>query len=78
MREGLRRGALVMAGYRQHVTLTAEELDRLAALIRARWLVLVAWQVCSGQATPAKALADAAETKALADVIASRIRAAPA
>jgi Ser/Thr protein kinase RdoA (MazF antagonist) len=74
----LRRGALVMAGYREHVTLTAEELDRLAGLIRARWLVLVAWQVCSGRATPAKALADAAETKALADVIASRIRAAPA
>jgi len=72
----LRRGALVMAGYREHVTLTAEELDRLAGLIRARWLVLVAWQVCSGRATPAKALADAAETKALADVIASRIRAA--
>jgi Ser/Thr protein kinase RdoA (MazF antagonist) len=74
----LRRGALVMAGYREHVTLTAEELDRLAGLIRARWLVLVAWQVCSGRVTPAKALADAAETKALADVIASRIRAAPA
>jgi hypothetical protein len=34
--------------------------------------------VCSGRATPAKALADAAETKALADVIASRIRAAHA
>jgi predicted polyphosphate/ATP-dependent NAD kinase len=54
------------------VTLTAEELDRLAGLIRARWLVLVAWQVCNGLVTPAKALADAAETKALADVIASR------
>jgi Ser/Thr protein kinase RdoA (MazF antagonist) len=74
----LRRGALVMAGYRRHVTLTDEELGRLAGMIRARPLALAAWSVCTGRTTPAKALADAAETKTLADAIASRVRAGTA
>jgi Ser/Thr protein kinase RdoA (MazF antagonist) len=68
----LRRVDLVMVGYRRHVTLTSEELDRLAGMIRARPLVLAAWSVCTGRTTPTQAMAAAAETKALADAIASR------
>jgi Ser/Thr protein kinase RdoA (MazF antagonist) len=69
-----RRADVVLAGYRRHVTLTGEELDRLAGIIRARPLVLAVWAVCTGRTTPAQALADAAETKALAAALASRAR----
>jgi len=69
-----RRADVVLAGYRRHVTLTGAELDRLPGVIQARPLVLAAWAVCTGRATPARALADAAETKALADALAARAR----
>jgi Ser/Thr protein kinase RdoA (MazF antagonist) len=69
-----RRAGVVLAGYRRHVALTGEELDRLAGVIRARPLVLTAWAVCTGRMTPAQAMAAAAETKALADTLASRAR----
>jgi Ser/Thr protein kinase RdoA (MazF antagonist) len=72
----LRRVDLVLAGYRRHVTLEAGELGRLAAIARARPLVLSAWSVCTGRTTPAEALAQAAEAKTLAEAIAARARAA--
>jgi Ser/Thr protein kinase RdoA (MazF antagonist) len=72
----LRRVNVVLAGYRRHVTLTEEELDRLPALIRARPLVLSAWSVCTGRIPPSQAVAGAAETAALADAVAARTRAA--
>jgi Ser/Thr protein kinase RdoA (MazF antagonist) len=71
-----RRAGAVLAGYREHVTLEAEELDRLAAVARARPLILRAWSVCMGQLTPTQALTAAAETKALTELIATRVRAA--
>jgi Ser/Thr protein kinase RdoA (MazF antagonist) len=72
----LRRVDVVLAGYRRHVTLTGEELDRLAAIARARPLVLSAWSVCTGRATPTEAAAHAAEAKTLAETVAARARAA--
>jgi Ser/Thr protein kinase RdoA (MazF antagonist) len=70
-----RRVNLVLSGYREHVTLEPDELDRLAAVARARPLVLRAWSVCMGQLTPTKAMAAAEEDKALAETIATRARA---
>ena len=67
---------MVLAGYRRHVTLTGEELDRLAAVARVRPLVLSAWSVCTGRTAPAEAVAHAAEAKALAAAVAARARAA--
>ena len=72
----LRRVNVVLAGYRRHVTLTGEELGRLAAIARARPLILSAWSVCTGRITPTKAMADAAAIKPLAEAIADRARAA--
>jgi Ser/Thr protein kinase RdoA (MazF antagonist) len=72
----LRRAGAVLAGYRQHVTLTGEELDRLPAIARARPLVLSAWAVCTGRMTPSAALARAADVKTLTESIASAARAA--
>ena len=38
--------------------------------------ILRAWSVCMGQTTPAEAMTAASETKALTEMIATRIRAA--
>ena len=65
-----------MAGYREHVTLEAEELDRLGAVARARPLILRAWSVCMGQTTPTQAMTAASETRALTETIETRVRAA--
>jgi Ser/Thr protein kinase RdoA (MazF antagonist) len=70
-----RRAGAVLLGYREHVTLEPEELDRLGAVAQARPLILSAWSVCMGRTTPAKAMADAAETKALTEMISARVRA---
>ena len=69
-----RRADLVLAGYRRHVTLTSEELDRLPGIIRARPLIFAAWAVCTGRKTPAEALTAATETKSLAEALAARAR----
>jgi Ser/Thr protein kinase RdoA (MazF antagonist) len=69
-----RRVAAVLRGYREHVTLEAEELDRLGAVARARPLVFAAWSVCTGRATPAEAMTAVAEAIALTEMIGTRIR----
>jgi hypothetical protein len=66
----------VLLGYREHVTLETEELDRLGAVARARPLILSAWSVCMGRATPTEAMTAAAEAKTLTEMIAARVRAA--
>ena len=71
-----RRAGAVLRGYREHVTLEAEELDRLGAVARSRPLILRAWSVCMGQTTPTEAMTAASETEALTEMIATRIRAA--
>ena len=70
-----RRAGPVLRGYREHVTLEAEELDRLEAVARTRPLILRAWSVCMGQITPTQAMTAASEAKALAESIAARVRA---
>jgi Ser/Thr protein kinase RdoA (MazF antagonist) len=71
-----RRAGAVLLGYREHVTLEAEELDRLGAVARTRPLILSAWSVCMGRITPTEAISAASQTKALTEMIATRIRAA--
>jgi Ser/Thr protein kinase RdoA (MazF antagonist) len=73
-----RRAGAVLLGYREHVTLEADELDRLGAVAQARPLVLRAWSVCMGHTSPTEAMTAAAQTKALTEMIATRIRAAVA
>jgi Ser/Thr protein kinase RdoA (MazF antagonist) len=72
----LRRIDLVLAGYRRHVTLTDEELGRLADIARARPLALDVWSVGTGRITPTQALAHAAEVRTLTEAVAARARAA--
>jgi Ser/Thr protein kinase RdoA (MazF antagonist) len=71
-----RRAGVVLLGYRDYVTLEAEELDRLGAVARARPLILSAWSVCMGRTTPTEAMTAAAEARALTEMIATRVRAA--
>jgi Ser/Thr protein kinase RdoA (MazF antagonist) len=71
-----RRAGVVLRGYREHVTLEAGELDRLAAVARARPLILRAWSVCMGHMTPTRAMEATAETRDLTEMIAGRVRAA--
>jgi Ser/Thr protein kinase RdoA (MazF antagonist) len=68
----IRRVDLVLAGYWRHVTLEDEEISRLAAVARARPLVLAAWAVCAGRTTPTEAMAKAAEVRALTTSLAER------
>lgn len=46
------------------------------AVARARPLILRAWSVCMGRTTPTEAMTAASETKALTEMIATRVRAA--
>ncbi len=70
-----RRAALALAGYSRRIALEPEELDRLAGLLRARPLILNIWRLRHGATSAAAAGADALETRRLADLIASRLRA---
>jgi Ser/Thr protein kinase RdoA (MazF antagonist) len=69
-----RRAGAVLSGYREHVALEPEELDRLGAVARARPLILSAWSVCMGRTTPTEAMTAASDTKALTEMIATRLR----
>jgi Ser/Thr protein kinase RdoA (MazF antagonist) len=71
-----RRAGAVLLGYREHVTLEDDELDRLGAVARTRPLILRAWSVCMGQTTPTEAMTAASEAKVLTEMIATRVRAA--
>jgi Ser/Thr protein kinase RdoA (MazF antagonist) len=71
-----RRASAVLLGYRDHVTLEPDELDRLGAVARARPLILRAWSVCTGRTTPTEAMTAASKTKDLTEMIAARVRAA--
>jgi hypothetical protein len=73
-----RRADAVLLGYRERITLEAEELGRLGAVARARPLILNAWSVCTGQMTPTQAVTAAAKTKELTGQLATRVRAAAA
>lgn len=72
----LRRIDLVVAGYRQHVDLDAEELSRLGSVARARWSILKTWEFCMGRKTLVDAAREVEETRELAIAVGSRARAA--
>jgi Ser/Thr protein kinase RdoA (MazF antagonist) len=72
----LRRVDLAMAGYRRHVRLEPEELDRLAGAVGARPLVFEIWHLHHGGRAAADAAAAVAQSGRLASAIAERARAA--
>jgi Ser/Thr protein kinase RdoA (MazF antagonist) len=72
----LRRIDFIADGYRQHVDLEAEELARLEAVARGRWVILKSWEFCMGQKTLADTTREIAEAHDLAAAVGSRARAA--
>jgi Ser/Thr protein kinase RdoA (MazF antagonist) len=65
-----------VAGYRERVTPEPQELDRLAAAVRARPVIFATWGFGMGRAPVAAAARDAAEARERGEVIAARARAA--
>jgi Ser/Thr protein kinase RdoA (MazF antagonist) len=74
--KNLARVDRVVAGYREHIQLEAEELERLTALARARPMTLALWSFCRGQRTLAETMAQVDEVNELAEAIGARARAA--
>ena len=72
----LRRVDQVVAGYREHVDLGAEELARLEAVAPVRWAVLKSWEYCMGRHNLADTARELARAHHLAREVASRARAA--
>jgi Ser/Thr protein kinase RdoA (MazF antagonist) len=68
----LRRIDRVAAGYRRHVSLEPEELDRLEPMIRARPIVLAVWSYCLGRMSLANAARGVAAAGELAQAVAAR------
>ena len=71
----LRRVDLALAGYTRRVTLEPEELDRLAAAITARPLVLDIWRLRNRGLGAAEAVRRVTENAEFARAIAARVRA---
>lgn len=70
-----RRAALALAGYRRHVNLEPEELERLPAVMRARPLIFDIWRLHAGGKSAHAAVSDALDTRRLVDMIARRVAA---
>jgi len=68
-----RRAALALAGYRRHVKLEPEEIERLPAMMRARPLIFDIWRLRGGHKSAAAVAADALETRRLVDTITRRV-----
>jgi len=71
----LRRVPLVCAGYRRHVRLEPEELDRLAAVAAARPVVLQVWSWWAGRQGLTGTARSVTEAVELATAVAERARA---
>jgi aminoglycoside phosphotransferase (APT) family kinase protein len=65
-----------VAGYRRRVQPEPEELERLAAAVRARPVIFAAWRFCMGRQPATAAARAAAQARERAEVIADRARAA--
>ena len=74
--KNLARIDLVISGYRDHIDLEPEEVDRLPALMRARPTTLAVWSFCHGRLTVAETLAQADAVITLAKAAGARARAA--
>jgi Ser/Thr protein kinase RdoA (MazF antagonist) len=70
-----RRAALALGGYRRHIALETEEIDRLAAMLRARPLIFDIWRLRHGAKSASAAAEDALETRRFADTLVARVRA---
>ena len=66
----------MISGYRDHIDLEPEEVDRLPALMRARPTTLAVWSFCHGRLTVVETLAQVAEVTKLAEAAGARARAA--
>ena len=69
-----KRVAAFVTGYRRHVELEPEELDRLAGAIRAHSLVLDAWMMVFAPAYANHVVDGLAAKRAQCDAIAARVR----
>jgi Ser/Thr protein kinase RdoA (MazF antagonist) len=65
-----------VAGYRRHLTLEAEELERLEAVICTRPIVFDVWAFCTGRKPLVQATESIAESRQAAAAIAARARTA--
>lgn len=72
----LRRVDRAVAGYRRHVPLEPEELERLGELIRVRPVVFDAWAFATGRKSLRQAAGGVVRSREIADAIADRARAA--
>jgi Ser/Thr protein kinase RdoA (MazF antagonist) len=72
----LRLVDVVVSRYRRHTQLEPGELDRLAAAIRARPLMIDAWSVGHGRKQPGEAVAALGHRDRLSEVIAAQAQAA--
>lgn len=72
---GPRHAAAVASGYRSHVALEREELDRLGPTVATRALVLDAWAFATGRQGLAETADRMREAIVRADTIAQRARA---
>ncbi|WP_185277465.1 phosphotransferase enzyme family protein [Leifsonia shinshuensis] len=68
-----RRAALVAAGYRERIALEPAELDRLPAMMRARHLVFLAWNLRARRTDPRKAAVSALRNRAATDAVAAQV-----
>ena len=66
----------VVAGYRRHVRLSPEELERLPAMVKGRPLVLRAWELALGRRSVAEIAAAVTEADELARAVTERALAA--
>jgi Ser/Thr protein kinase RdoA (MazF antagonist) len=73
--KNLRRVDLVLEGYGRHVDLEAEEIARLADVVRARIVVLESWLSSMGRKGAVAAAQSATEAHRLAEAIVTRAQA---
>jgi Ser/Thr protein kinase RdoA (MazF antagonist) len=70
------RAKLIVSGYRQHVRLEPDEIERLPAMMRVRPAVLAAWSLCLGRWSAGQATRAAADARQVAETVGPRIVAA--
>ena len=71
----LRRLDPIISGYREHVQLDTEELERLEVVARARWAILKTWEFCMGRQNLSDTVGLVAEAHSLAEAVGARTRA---
>jgi Ser/Thr protein kinase RdoA (MazF antagonist) len=67
------RAKLIVSGYRRHVRLEADEIERLPAMMAVRPVVLAAWSLCLGRWSAEQATRAAAEARQVAETVGPRI-----